>query len=113
VLGHGSRIDTNTYFNSFFESYWRRHTTLGRLVLRLRVSGAGTICLWRTSKANGQTSAGQVDFEGEERLVEMETPGLRAHFREFGTFFFEVIARSPSVTIHSAEWVAKEAQLPR
>lgn len=110
VLGRGSRVDTDTYFNSFFESYWRRHTTLGRLVLRVRVSGTGTLQLWRSSRVNGSLVVGRNDFEGEELCVEMETPPSAVHFRELGTLFFEVIARSESVTIHSAEWVAKDVE---
>ena len=36
VVGRGGRIDTNTYFNGFFEAYWHRHSAVENLVLRLR-----------------------------------------------------------------------------
>jgi galactofuranosylgalactofuranosylrhamnosyl-N-acetylglucosaminyl-diphospho-decaprenol beta-1,5/1,6-galactofuranosyltransferase len=106
VLGQGARIDTNTYFNSFFEAYWRRHSRLGKLVLRLRLFGTGTIRLWRASAACGAREVGCVDFDGEDQTVEMEAPGPPAHSREVGTLFFEVVARSHSATVISADWLA-------
>ena len=119
VIGCGAGIDTDTYFNSFFELHWRRHTTLGRLVLRLRVSGVGTVHLWRTSNlwgrsaVNGSVMVGQSDFDGEDVEVEVNTPGPAFHFAQMGTLYFEVIARSSPVTLHGAEWVAKDAQAAR
>jgi galactofuranosylgalactofuranosylrhamnosyl-N-acetylglucosaminyl-diphospho-decaprenol beta-1,5/1,6-galactofuranosyltransferase len=110
VLGRGASIDTNTYFNSFFEAYWRRHTTLTRLLLRVRLSGAGTIRLWRASTACGASEVGRVEFDGNNQTIEMEVPGPRAHYREFGTLFFEVVARSRCLTIASADWMAKDVE---
>ena len=49
VLDPGVRLETNTYFNSFFETYWRNHTRVETLVLRLRVRGRGTVRLARVS----------------------------------------------------------------
>ncbi len=106
LLGRGERIDSNTYFNSFFEAYWRRHCTLDRLVLRLRLSGRGTVRLWRASAACGAGDVASVDFHGENQVIEVEAPVPRPPCGEFGTLFFELLARSESVTLLAADWVA-------
>lgn len=110
VLGRGARIETNTYFNGFFEAYWRRHTTLKKLILRLRLSGTGTIRLWRASATHGVNEVRQIDYAGVGQTVDMEVSEPHAHFSEFGMLFFEAIARSESVTILSADWVAMDVE---
>ncbi len=49
LLTRGTALRTDTWFNAFFESYWREYTYLSELVLQLRVSGAGTLRLYRSS----------------------------------------------------------------
>jgi galactofuranosylgalactofuranosylrhamnosyl-N-acetylglucosaminyl-diphospho-decaprenol beta-1,5/1,6-galactofuranosyltransferase len=108
VVGRGARIDTNTYFNSLYEAYWRRHTRLERLVLRLRLSGVGTVRLWRACRGRSAAEVGRVDFDGQDLTIDMDAPETRGHGGQLGTLFFEVIARSNSVTISSADWVAAD-----
>ena len=55
VLPRGCLVRTDTWFNAFFESYWREYTNLSRLNLHLRMSGAGTVRLYRRALgANGR-----------------------------------------------------------
>jgi len=108
VVGRGGRIDTNTYFNGFFEAYWHRHCAVEKIVLRLRVSGKGTVRLFRASAACGTGEIGHVDFDGEGRTLEIEVPTPRGPSRELGMLFFEVVAFSDSVTLLAAEWLAKD-----
>jgi len=110
VLGRDARIDTNTYFNGFFEAYWRRYSTLGKLVLRLRLSGAGTVHLLRASATSGIGEVGNVDFGGEDQTLEIEAPAPRSDGGEPGMLYFEIVARQESVTLITAEWVAKDVE---
>src|SRR5271167_1497564 len=64
-IGLGSKLITDTYFNSFFESYWRRYTRLGQLRLKVRLTGRGTLLLLRRSLAAGLTILESVDFDAD------------------------------------------------
>src|SRR5271166_4246907 len=101
---------TDTYFNSFFENYWRRFTRLGRLCLRLELTGAGTVLLFRRSLATGLTLMETVEFDADQQGVVLEAPEPRLHFRELGALHFNVIARSAEVRIRKAEWLAADAK---
>jgi len=113
VLRRGCRINTNTYFNTFFESYWRRHTRLERLALRMRLVGSGTVVLWRVSREYGPLKISQVDFDGKDVTLNLEVPGPIAHYRETGTLSLELSARSHTATLHRAEWVALDTSAKR
>ncbi|MCE5301675.1 MAG: glycosyltransferase [Planctomycetaceae bacterium] len=110
ILGQGATVSTDSYFNSFFETYWRRHTTLGQLTLRIRVSGRGTLRLLRTMDENSTSELASSDFEGDDRTIVMRVPEPFDASEAHTTVFFEVTAGSPSVTIHSAEWVAVDVR---
>jgi len=43
----GLRVTFNTYFNSFFENYWFRHTDVHNVTLRVEVQGKGVISAYR------------------------------------------------------------------
>src|SRR4051794_37613758 len=68
-IARGSKLITDTYFNSFFESYWRKYTRLGVLRLRIQLSGKGTVLLLRRAFTTGLTILESVDFSGEETEV--------------------------------------------
>ena len=49
------RVTFGTYFNAFPASYWRRWTEVDEVTLRIRVSGEGTLLVYRsTSKGHVQ-----------------------------------------------------------
>jgi galactofuranosylgalactofuranosylrhamnosyl-N-acetylglucosaminyl-diphospho-decaprenol beta-1,5/1,6-galactofuranosyltransferase len=104
----GTTLGTATYFNSFFEGHWREYTKLGALVLRLRVSGRGTVRLLRQTAEAGAAVLEAADFRGDSREVVLNAPGPRFHFRELGALSFELTARSGPVTLHQADWVATD-----
>ena len=105
VLPGGTCLRTDTYFNGFFEGYWRKYTRLGRLDLRVRVSGAGTLRLYRRSPGGGRGLLRQVTFAGKDREVSLEAPPA-----ETGLLYFEVRARSRRLLLHRAEWVARDVE---
>jgi galactofuranosylgalactofuranosylrhamnosyl-N-acetylglucosaminyl-diphospho-decaprenol beta-1,5/1,6-galactofuranosyltransferase len=102
ALPSGAALRTDTYFNGFFEGYWRKYTVLGRLDLRVCVSGAGSLRLYRRS-ADGRRSLVRVArVAGAGRQVGFEVPP-----GEPGLLFFELRARSRRLVLHRAEWVAR------
>src|SRR5579883_1003338 len=64
VLARGSVLRTGSYFNGFFEDYWRRYTGVGQLALRVRVSGAGELLLARRFPGGGRTLPAREKFSG-------------------------------------------------
>jgi galactofuranosylgalactofuranosylrhamnosyl-N-acetylglucosaminyl-diphospho-decaprenol beta-1,5/1,6-galactofuranosyltransferase len=108
-IGFGSKLITDTYFNSFFECYWRRFTRLGRLRLRVRLTGRGTLLLLRRSLAAGLVTLDSIDFDADDSEVFLDVPEAKLHHRELGALHFDVVGRSPQVQLHRAEWVALDS----
>jgi galactofuranosylgalactofuranosylrhamnosyl-N-acetylglucosaminyl-diphospho-decaprenol beta-1,5/1,6-galactofuranosyltransferase len=110
TLRRGSTLVTDTYFNNFFENYWRRFTRLGRLRLRVKLTGVGTILLFRRSVVAGLKLIHTVEFNVDQEEVVLEVPEQNFHFRELGALHFDVIARSAEVRIEKAEWLAADVK---
>jgi galactofuranosylgalactofuranosylrhamnosyl-N-acetylglucosaminyl-diphospho-decaprenol beta-1,5/1,6-galactofuranosyltransferase len=49
----GARLSTNTYFNSFYEDYWKKYTSLDNARLVLQFKGSLSIEIFRDTKNNG------------------------------------------------------------
>jgi galactofuranosylgalactofuranosylrhamnosyl-N-acetylglucosaminyl-diphospho-decaprenol beta-1,5/1,6-galactofuranosyltransferase len=106
----GTCLATDTYFNSFFESYWRCYARVSRLSLGLTVSGIGSVRLVRRSAVAGSSVLASANFGPREARVELEVPEPAVHFREAGLLHFELTARSAEVRILGATWAALDAQ---
>src|SRR5690242_11270143 len=65
VLPRGTALRTDTWFNGFFERYWREYTGLGRLDLRVQLSGSGTLRLYRRSPDGERSLLKETAFSGE------------------------------------------------
>jgi galactofuranosylgalactofuranosylrhamnosyl-N-acetylglucosaminyl-diphospho-decaprenol beta-1,5/1,6-galactofuranosyltransferase len=102
VLSRGASLRTDTYFNGFFEGYWRKYTALGRLDLRVCVSGAATLRLYRRSPDGRRALLRVVGVAGVGREVSFEVPPGSP-----GLLFFTIRARSRRLVLHRAEWVAR------
>ncbi len=96
----GVILALNTYFNSFFEKYWRRYTSLGALRLRIRLSGSGTIKLYRETAKQGIRLLFERQFELMDQEIFLDVPE-----GDPGTLHFEVTATT-SVILHRGEWLA-------
>ncbi len=99
----GDEVSFATYFNAFPASYWRRWTSLTSVTLRVRLSGACRIDVYR-SKADGTIiHASGAAVSGEDRVVELDldlTP-----FRDGGWYWFDVTA-DDQLRIEEAGWYA-------
>jgi galactofuranosylgalactofuranosylrhamnosyl-N-acetylglucosaminyl-diphospho-decaprenol beta-1,5/1,6-galactofuranosyltransferase len=106
----GATLTTDTYFNSFFEGYWRRYTRLGRLTLRLEISGTGTLQLLRRAAGRSAEPLRAVWFHNQADPLTLECPLPLAVVTEPGALHFALTATSGEVRLRRAEWVAAEAR---
>lgn len=110
VLPPGAVLRCDTWFNGFFERYWRTYTNLEALAFRAWISGDGILRLFRRLPGEADRLLRELHFSGGNREVvatvpESDTPA------EQGLLFFEIAARS-RVMLHRAEWAARDA-MPR
>jgi galactofuranosylgalactofuranosylrhamnosyl-N-acetylglucosaminyl-diphospho-decaprenol beta-1,5/1,6-galactofuranosyltransferase len=107
-LSRGVVLRTDTWFNAFFENYWREYTRLSDLVLQLRFSGAGTVRLYRRSTGKGQSLLHEIDFSGQDRELHLSLADRPMAADENGLLYFEIEARSSRLMMHQAEWIARK-----
>ncbi|RBY89838.1 glycosyltransferase [Blastococcus sp. TF02A-26] len=107
TLAPGREVSFATYFNAFPASYWRRWTTLDRVVLGLTLSGRGRVDVYR-SKADGSViHVTGATTAGEERRLEFEldlTP-----FEDGGWYWFDLTADDAELTVRDAGWWSPQA----
>jgi len=103
---------TDTWFNAFFERYWREYTHLQRFALRLQFSGAGFLRLYRRTSERKQTLLHEISFSGRRRELRVEISDTLADGDASGLLFFEIEAHSSRVLLHQAEWLAVDV-VPR
>jgi galactofuranosylgalactofuranosylrhamnosyl-N-acetylglucosaminyl-diphospho-decaprenol beta-1,5/1,6-galactofuranosyltransferase len=108
-IGAESEVSFATYFNAFPASYWRRWSTLKSVVLRVELTGAGRVDVYRTKATgarifiDGQGFASDGDAP---TAVEFEV-GLEP-FEDGGWIWFDVTTDT-AVLLHSAGWYAPVA----
>ncbi len=103
IVKSGRRLTFGTYFNAFPASYWRRWTQLESVRLVMRVSGQGSIIVYRsTSKGHVQRAdAAVVDSTGTQTL---EFDLSLKPFIDGGWYWFDVEAGEGPITIEQAVW---------
>src|SRR5579875_2928963 len=72
VLLRGTVLRMDTWFNAFFESYWREYTHLSELTLRLCVSGTGMVRLYRRCSGQRPGLLQEIAFTGRDRELSLE-----------------------------------------
>jgi galactofuranosylgalactofuranosylrhamnosyl-N-acetylglucosaminyl-diphospho-decaprenol beta-1,5/1,6-galactofuranosyltransferase len=104
----GTRLDTDTYFNSFFEGYWRRHTAVGAVRLRLWLTGSGTLELCQRSAQGAVHVLAALPFRSDGHSpVELELGRPEEQLRQAGSVFFRLTPDgSGPVELARGEWVA-------
>ncbi len=97
----GAVLSFDTYFNSFFESHWRRHTSVGAVVLRLDVDGGGTLRVFRRAIGRKVLVHQQVIDSGD---VTVRFEGGAVSFREYGTLCVELTGGASGLVFVSGGW---------
>ena len=103
VLPH-QRVTFGTYFNAFPASYWRRWTNVQEVILRVRVSGDGTLLVYRS------TSKGHVQREESVTLHQQESTTLEFKlilkpFIDGGWYWFDVEAADGGFVVEEGQWL--------
>jgi galactofuranosylgalactofuranosylrhamnosyl-N-acetylglucosaminyl-diphospho-decaprenol beta-1,5/1,6-galactofuranosyltransferase len=97
------RLTFGTYFNAFPASYWRRWTDLASVRLVMRVSGSGTVIVYRsTSKGHVQRADSALVGTDELQTIVFDLP-LKP-FIDGGWYWFDLEAGEGSLNLEEAVW---------
>ena len=105
-IGAESEVSFATYFNAFPASYWRRWTICTSVVLRVELTGAGRVDVYRTKATGARIFVEGRQFAGTEdqpRCWKIEV-GLQP-FEDGGWIWFD-ITTDTEVTLASGGWYA-------
>jgi galactofuranosylgalactofuranosylrhamnosyl-N-acetylglucosaminyl-diphospho-decaprenol beta-1,5/1,6-galactofuranosyltransferase len=97
------RLTFGTYFNAFPASYWRRWTPLETVHLSMRVSGQGSVIVYRsTAKGHVQRAdSATVESTGP---VTLDFDLSLKPFIDGGWYWFDIEAGEEPLTLQEAEW---------
>jgi len=97
------RLTFGTYFNAFPASYWRRWTDLASVRLVMRVSGSGTVIVYRsTSKGHVQRADSALIGTDELQTLVFDLP-LKPVI-DGGWYWFDLEAGEGSLSLEEAVW---------
>ena len=105
-IGAESEVSFATYFNAFPASYWRRWSILTSTVLRVELTGAARIDVYRSKATGARISVG-----GSEIISDGSAPAAAefeielAPFEDGGWIWFDITTDTKTV-VHSAAWYA-------
>ena len=105
-IGPESEVSFATYFNAFPASYWRRWSTLNSVVLKVVLTGAARVDVYRSKATGARISVG-----GTEIISDGPHPAAAefeielAPFEDGGWIWFD-ITTDTETTVHSAAWYA-------
>jgi galactofuranosylgalactofuranosylrhamnosyl-N-acetylglucosaminyl-diphospho-decaprenol beta-1,5/1,6-galactofuranosyltransferase len=99
------RVSLGTYFNAFPASYWRRHTPVRSVRLRVDVeveSGSGaSVIVYRSSPRGTSNRVDSATTSGSGELV-FDLP--LTSFVDGGWYWFDLVAHDKEVTLSRADW---------
>ena len=102
----GATLNFDTYFNSFFESQWRRYTALSAIVLQVVVQGEALLRVFRRV-ADRRVLLLQRDIQS--GLTEVCLDDRAINFRQHGVLSIDLVAKASGVTFVSACWMGEDA----
>ncbi len=99
------RTSFGTYFNAFPASYWRRWTVVDEVTLRVVVSGAGTVSVYRSNARGNIYRVEGVQFrDASAKELCFRLP--LASFADGGWYWFDMIAAEEGAVLDSGQWEA-------
>ena len=101
----GGVVGFDTYFNAFFESQWRRHTSVKTVALQIRIEGAATVRVFRDA-LNTRTLLVEQAIGSAPASIEIASQAI--NFRQHGILTFELQAGQEPFTLHDAAWVTPD-----
>jgi galactofuranosylgalactofuranosylrhamnosyl-N-acetylglucosaminyl-diphospho-decaprenol beta-1,5/1,6-galactofuranosyltransferase len=112
VISAGRRVSFATYFNAFPASYWRRWTTIGSVVLRIRIAGESSVILYRSTARGHCHPVETIRVESDEPETIERTLSLDP-FIDGGWYWFDIVAGPQGTTLIEADWLAEVPAAPR
>lgn len=108
-LATGATLSLDSYFNSFYERYWFRHTPLRNLAFTVNVSGPARLNLVRVNGFGDEVVVATVLTDG----GAVELAATPPHFTdaETGRLFVTIDALSGPITVSDGRWVTADAPL--
>lgn len=103
ALARGETLDLDTYFGSFAETVWRRHTRLAELSACVEVAGPAVVRLWRQTRDAGRVLLDEARTDATGSLS-LTVPPL-AHARAAGRLSVSVTARRSGVVPSGLRWL--------
>ncbi len=104
ILPAFCEVDLGTYFGSFFESYWRRHTAVKDVVLRLTLKGEARLRLLRHSQEHGTEIVYESEVEGTGEQIVIPVPPPDSCRTAHGQLSLKIFARAPDVVVSYIAW---------
>jgi galactofuranosylgalactofuranosylrhamnosyl-N-acetylglucosaminyl-diphospho-decaprenol beta-1,5/1,6-galactofuranosyltransferase len=104
-VARGVTLSFETYFNSFFEATWRRHTSLGVLKLQIEAEGRYEIRVFRRALGRRDLVAQQTAGSG---VTELRFADDALNFRQHGVLSLELTALNGPVVWRSAAWLSEQ-----
>ncbi|WP_207454709.1 glycosyltransferase [Herbiconiux sp. SYSU D00978] len=108
-IPHQRKVSFGTYFNAFPASYWRHHTTLDAVVLRVTTRGSGQVLVYRSNARGVIQRMDTADVNGEQ-TVEFSLPFT--YFGDGGWLWFDLVAEDSDFALVEAGWYAPEGAEP-
>ncbi len=102
-------LDLDTYFNSFDEIVWRRHTRLSELRVELRIGGPAHVQLWRHALTGTALLAEAHTDDDEPLTLAVPRP---PHPRAAGRLCLSITAKQDRVTLAGGGWVTDAVPHP-
>jgi galactofuranosylgalactofuranosylrhamnosyl-N-acetylglucosaminyl-diphospho-decaprenol beta-1,5/1,6-galactofuranosyltransferase len=103
ILPH-RRVTFGTYFNAFPAGYWRRWTSVSEVTLRIRVSGEGTLLVYR-STSKGHVQREESTYLNNQTAKTLEFTLSLKPFIDGGWYWFDVEAGEAGFTVEDAQWM--------
>lgn len=107
----GEIVSLGSYFNAFPAGYWNRWTVCKSVRLRIELSGAGGVTLYRS---NARGIAQRIDSrhvyaaDHEEFVFDLPLSG----FVDGGWYWFDLDASDADLVMHGAEWLVDGQDRP-
>ncbi|OKL47289.1 hypothetical protein BSR29_06645 [Boudabousia liubingyangii] len=94
-----------TYFNAFPASYWRRHTVVREVTLRVKTAGQGTLILYRSNAKGDYYRLESHELSGS---VTKDFKLPLNNFLDGGWYWFDLKANSNDFELLEGQWLVDE-----
>lgn len=108
-LAAGASLSLDSYFNSFYERYWFRHSSVRSLAFIMNVSGPARLSLVRVNGFGDEMVVASYATDG--GAVELAASPPRFTDAETGRLFVTIESLGGPVTLTDGRWVTADAPL--